>query len=342
MLYFSHLFATESLVLSTVVMAKGPFDTCILPSALIPGNCDLFLRALEKAKPGLFSSGNTQVRLETTDANGGPDSGSRITDVVTDDEEVGRALQVGTHWLRVLLACLCLTFADRSTSTASETPSCLLPTYEHQHQCSIFPIADVRSRCSFLFQNHSWAPFNLSGEALKQIVTAVRPHPEFLRLFKGFGEPHGGYPTDFSGGYSSHIESARDTSSSPSSPGSEKELPYGIKAENLQRGFLYANALADFMYTLRYMAANGRSQCPWSDRRIGVYHKRDSSKSIWVILQPTAAALELPQAVSDDPQRQHDPALLHVLLFRATLPAWAAYLTYLETLVRADVGQPPE
>ncbi|KAK0646793.1 hypothetical protein B0T16DRAFT_458677 [Cercophora newfieldiana] len=253
-------------------MARGVFDTCILPSALTPDNCDVFIRALEEAKPEIFSPGNTKIRLESSNANGGP--GEQVSDVVADDEEVGRVLQ------------------------------------KHlRYQGDTF---------IFLFQNHSWAPFNLSRAALRQIVTAVGPHPEFLRLFRGFGEPPSGYQTDFSGGYSSHTEVPCDTSSSPSCTSTEEEPRYS----------------SGFMYTLRYMAANGRSQCPWSDRRIGVYHMRNAmrnaSKSVWVVLQPTVAALELPRAVPAG-SHQHDPTRLHVLLLRSILPAWTAYLTYLDT-----------
>lgn len=85
------------------------------------------------------------------------------------------------------------------------------------------------------------------------------------------------------------------------------------------------------------MATNGRTQCPWSDRRVGVYHKHDSSKSVWVVLQPTNAALELPQAAYKVYQRECDPVRLHMLLFSSTMPAWIAYLTYLEALVKTIV-----
>jgi len=76
-------------------MARGVFDTCILPSALTPDNCDVFIRALEEAKPEIFNSGNTNIRLESSSASDSRDPGDRISDVVTDDEEVGRFVQVG-------------------------------------------------------------------------------------------------------------------------------------------------------------------------------------------------------------------------------------------------------
>jgi len=92
-------------------------------------------------------------------------------------------------------------------------------------------IANAQRRCRFLFQSHSWAPFNLSRTALRQIVTAVGPHPEFLRLFRGFGEPPSGYQTDFSGGYSSHAEGACDASSSAERTGGEGEPQHSTSSE---------------------------------------------------------------------------------------------------------------
>lgn len=96
----------------------------------------------------------------------------------------------------------------------------------------------------------------------------------------------------------------------------------------------------DFAYALRYVAKTGRSQCPWSERRMGVYHKFDGATSVWVIMQPTPAALGLPKAASAPRWREIGPALPHVLLFQSSLPAWVAYLKYLEGIVRGNVWCP--
>lgn len=101
-------------------------------------------------------------------------------------------------------------------------------------------------------------------------------------------------------------------------------------------------AISAFSYTLHHVATTGRTHYPWSERRMGVYHSFDLSKSVWIILQPTPAALKLLEAALDasrlrEPHFPHDPTMLHALLFQSTLPGWTVYLKYLEALVRSNV-----
>lgn len=59
---------------------------------------------------------------------------------------------------------------------------------------------------SFLSQNHTWAPFNLSSRALIQIMVMTDACVGFLNIFKGFGRPTNEYEPDFSGGYALHVD----------------------------------------------------------------------------------------------------------------------------------------
>jgi hypothetical protein len=75
---------------------------------------------------------------------------------------------------------------------------------------------------------------------------------------------------------------------------------------------------------------------------MGVYHKfRSSASSIWIILQPTQAALNLPITLSTRESWSHDRVIPHVYLMKESLPAWRAYLKTLEALVRKNVRTLP-
>jgi hypothetical protein len=68
-----------------------------------------------------------------------------------------------------------------------------------------------------------------------------------------------------------------------------------------------------------------------------VYHRYDgmTESSIWIIIQPIAAACKLPSMLSAS--ITHSPVMLHCFLFRSTSQSWKAYLKYLEGEVRNDV-----
>jgi len=54
----------------------------------------------------------------------------------------------------------------------------------------------------YLFQDHTWQPFNISEDGLKTILAAARVRRDFTeRLILRFGYPGGGYETNHSGGY---------------------------------------------------------------------------------------------------------------------------------------------
>lgn len=248
-------------------------DEWALFPALTLANAGPFLKRLKKAKPKIFKPGGTNLRLVTVPPVDGDGPQPELSDVVTDDQQLGSTLQ-------------------KHIELRGET-------------------------FIFLSQDHSWAPFNLSEEALQQIVTAIQPRPEFLRLFNGFGPLGEGCEADFSGGYFCRVAEGISSGSE-----GDKNRVLGCSA--------------DFAYALRYVAKTGRSQCPWSERRMGVYHKFDGATSVWVIMQPTPAALGLPKAASAPRWREIGPALPHVLLFQSSLPAWVAYLKYLEGIVRGN------
>jgi hypothetical protein len=186
-------------------------DECALSPTLMTENADSFIKRLKKAKPKLLKPSCTNVRLETVHPAQDHDSRLGLSDVVTDDQELGGVLQV-----RVLLILSC----PRPTANGStETPATSrrdihVRTRRSHPPTRVLQCADGCWVSSYLFQDHTWAPFNLSEEALRQIVTAIQPRQDFLRLFTGFGPPDEGYEADFSGGYTCHVAEGSSSSSS--------------------------------------------------------------------------------------------------------------------------------
>jgi hypothetical protein len=77
------------------IMLSNPFDTCALAPALTSNNCDVFLRALKAAKPGLFRSQGTTLQVESVCVNADdPSSHESVSDLVTKDEDVENLLRV--------------------------------------------------------------------------------------------------------------------------------------------------------------------------------------------------------------------------------------------------------
>ncbi|KAF2812456.1 uncharacterized protein BDZ99DRAFT_474619 [Mytilinidion resinicola] len=159
---------------------------------------------------------------------------------------------------------------------------------------------------------HSWAPFNNSEDTFRKIFTAVKVRPSFLDFVRAFGQPEGGYETDFSGGYDCYHGNI--TSDGPN---------------------------FEFFYNIRYVVKTGRDGWPWSERRMGVYHKYDDTtdSSTWIILQPTASARKLPKKFSSAIRPNLKPVVQHIFLFRSTSQSWKDYLKYLESQVRKDSRQ---
>ena len=92
-----------------------------------------------------------------------------------------------------------------------------------------------------------------------------------------------------------------------------------------------------FLYGINYMAKTGRDTWPWSNRKVGIYHKYDRvfQSSIWIVLQPTIIASRLPKLFAD---RAKSPLMEpHLVLFHSTAQSWTAYLKYIEIEVRKNV-----
>jgi len=70
-------------------------DEWALCSTLTLKNADPFLKRLKKAKPKLFKPGGTNLRLETVPLVDDHDPQPGLSDVVTDDQQLGSTLQVG-------------------------------------------------------------------------------------------------------------------------------------------------------------------------------------------------------------------------------------------------------
>jgi hypothetical protein len=82
------------------------------------------------------------------------------------------------------------------------------------------------------------------------------------------------------------------------------------------------------------MARTGRETWPWSDRKIGIYHKYDQSmqSSTWIILRPTAGASRFPELFAN--RAKSSVLAPHLVLFHLAAQAWTEYLRYLESEVR--------
>ncbi|KAI8721442.1 hypothetical protein NCS52_00591700 [Fusarium sp. LHS14.1] len=172
----------------------------------------------------------------------------------------------------------------------------------------------------YLFQDHSWAPLNLSARALRLILATIKAPEELLRLLYGFGHPNESFGTDFPGGFGSYL-AAKDK---------------GLEAQsNTMSQNDAIDTHAAFAYTLRYVAKTGRPISPWSERKMGVYQELRHSTSLWVILQPTTAALDLPLSGRNAFQSPQDQLNLHLLLLSSSLPPWREYLQHLDGLVKA-------
>ena len=87
-------------------------------------------------------------------------------------------------------------------------------------------------------------------------------------------------------------------------------------------------------YALGYIAKTGRSSHPWAERKMGVYHEFSNHGELWVILQPTKAALDLPSSYLSLRKHRMSP---HCLLFSSSFPASTAHLQYLENQIRTKV-----
>lgn len=96
---------------------------------------------------------------------------------------------------------------------------------------------------------------------------------------------------------------------------------------------------SDYMYTLRYMVKTMRfDDSPWSDRKMGIYHKYDGTRSIWIVLQPHRVALDLPRTVAGNNWKGVYHILPHLSLFTSTLNGWTEYLNFLEGLIIKNVS----
>ncbi|KAH7232785.1 hypothetical protein BKA59DRAFT_487375 [Fusarium tricinctum] len=173
----------------------------------------------------------------------------------------------------------------------------------------------------YLFQDHSWAPLNINTQSTRQILSLLKAPDELIRILQGFGHPNQSFGTDCAYGYGSRIIQ-EDTEQIPSSNTMSHE---------------YA-----FAYILGYIAKTGRSSNPWSERRMGVYHEFSNHRELWVILQPTKAALDLPLSYLSLRRERISP---HSLLFSFSFPASTAYLQYLENQIKTKsrkVRQPEQ
>lgn len=92
--------------------------------------------------------------------------------------------------------------------------------------------------------------------------------------------------------------------------------------------------MAAFAYILGYIAKTGRSSNPWSERKMGVYHEFSNRRELWVILQPTKVALDLPSSYLSLSKHRMSP---HTLLFSSSFPTSTAYLQYLENQIKTKV-----
>jgi hypothetical protein len=164
----------------------------------------------------------------------------------------------------------------------------------------------------------------------------------FYRLFETFGHPDEGVETGFSGGYDCHIDQSL-VSDEVADKGTQ-HTSYRCNTGMLAYAHCeaeYGRTIEDYAYTLRYVARTGRKEHPWSERKMGVYHKQNGPTSLYIILQPTPTALELPARVSSSSPGatiSMYSVLPHVLLFQSTLPAWKAYMQNLEGPVRNIVS----
>ena len=85
------------------------------------------------------------------------------------------------------------------------------------------------------------------------------------------------------------------------------------------------------------MVKTGREGWPWSERVMGIYHRYNgkSKSSVWIIVQPTVAACELPETFVSNAERSFLTA--HRILIQSTSHSWRSYLDHLETEVGTDV-----
>ncbi|EXM26154.1 hypothetical protein V3481_014044 [Fusarium oxysporum f. sp. vasinfectum] len=162
----------------------------------------------------------------------------------------------------------------------------------------------------YVFQDHSWAPLNISTQSTSQILSLIKAPDELLRILQGFGHPNQSFGTDCAYGYGSRIIQ-EDAGKIPTSNTISHE---------------YA-----FAYILGYIAKTGRSSNPWSERKMGVYHEFSNRRELWVILQPTKVALDLPSSYLNLSKHRMSP---HTLLFSSSFPTSTAYLQYLENQIK--------
>lgn len=150
----------------------------------------------------------------------------------------------------------------------------------------------------------------ISTQSASQILSLIKAPDELLRILQGFGHPTQSFGTDCAYGYGSRII--------------QEDTQKALNSDTLS--YKYA-----FAYMLGYIAKTGRSSNPWSERKMGVYHEFSNHGELWIILQPTKAALDLPSSYLSLSKHRMSS---HSLLFSSSLSTSTAYLQYLENQIR--------
>ena len=63
----------------------------------------------------------------------------------------------------------------------------------------------------FLYQDHTWAPFNIPESAMRKILTEFEVLPSFLNLICAFGHPQHHFDVDLPFGYHLRVRDTMDT-----------------------------------------------------------------------------------------------------------------------------------
>jgi len=163
---------------------------------------------------------------------------------------------------------------------------------------------------------------------LRKILSTHSVHPGFLDFLSCFGAKRDEKDEDLFGGYVSKF-----WSNSSDCPGHGLSLPF-----NQGRNKAYVST--EIFYNLRYVEETKRATYPWSVRRMGVYQKYNAQtkSSVWIVIQPTPAALTLTNNFLLSEQL---PLAMHLWLISSTTAKWRMYLKHCDNEIREKVSSNP-